>query len=54
MSNWDDWKERNADWWTPFVAGPLVVALVLAYATAYAIFWMPYVAVSYLKERLTR
>lgn len=48
--SWDDWKERNADWWEPFVAVPVIALFVLIYA----IFWLPYVGIGWLWWRLTR
>lgn len=32
---WEDWKDRNDDWYTPFVALPLVVLLLLAMVLFY-------------------
>jgi len=37
MTSWEEWKERNAAWWTPFVAFPVVTLYILGWL----IFWLP-------------
>lgn len=51
MNKWSQWKERNADWFQPLIAWPLVFIISISWAIIYAVFWLPSLIVKLIKAK---
>ena len=47
QQRWDEWKEANEDWYTPFVVLPVLFFGLLVYVT----FWLPIGSWVYFRMR---